>query len=132
MNPSPVLTLAGRVHAVIARHVDALPALPEERDPDTGRVTRPARPARDGYDTTDVTILTPEGGFCTAVLSEQALADLGGELPSAGDSVDYAVRPFVKWTKYGERSASSVGFSVAGDVTIARRQSTRRPVSAAS
>jgi hypothetical protein len=130
-NPAPILTLSGRVHAVTDRTVEALPARDAERD-DNGNVTRPAYPARDGYDVTDVTILTADGGFCTVVLLPDALTALGGEIPAPGTEVEYAVRCFVSWQRNGARSFSRVGFSVAGDVTAARRASGRRPALAAT
>jgi hypothetical protein len=130
-NPAPVLTLSGRVHSVTRREVPALDALPEVRD-ESGRVTQAARQGRAAYETTDVTVLTDEGGFVTAVLSDQDLSALGGELPSEGAHLEFACRPFVKWTRYGERSASSVGLSIAGDLTAKRRASGRRLQAAAS
>lgn len=92
-----------------------------ERTDDEGRVLARAVEARPGYFTTDVVILTDGGGFATVVLSDEAAAALGGELPNPGDEISYAVRPFTKWTRYGSRTVAGVGLSVAGDVTAERR-----------
>jgi len=132
-NPAPILTVAGRVHSVVPRTVEAAPERPAEHDPETGRVTRAALPARDGYEVVDVTVLTAEGGFATVSILPDALHELGGEIPEAGADVDYAVRCFVSWQRAGSRSFSRVGFSVAGDVTAKRKNSGRRvsPVASA-
>lgn len=130
--PSPILSAAGRVYGVVNREVEAAAARPEERDPETGRVVRPALPARDGYPVTDVTILTEEGGFCTVSLLPAALEALGGQIPSAGEEVSYAVRPYVRWERSGGRPFPRVGYSVAGDVQAKRNAGGRRLAAAAS
>lgn len=132
-NPAPILTLAGRCHAVTVRPVAAAPAREATYD-DDGRMVTPAYPARDGYDVVDVTVLTSEGGFATASILPPEMEALGGEMPDPGTEVDFAVRPFVLWQKAGARSYSRVGLSVSGDLTAKRRNSGRRvsPVAASA
>lgn len=135
MNPSPILTIAGRCHAVTPRKVEPVAARPAERDPETGRIISEAVEAREGYDVLDVTVLTYDGGFCTVALLPVALSDLGGEVPAPGSEVEFAVRPFVKWEGRPGSKRPYIRFSVAGDVTAKRRSegsSGRRAAAAAS
>jgi hypothetical protein len=121
-NPAPILNVSGRVHAVLDRVVEPMPARPEERDPDTGQLVREAYPAREGYTVVDVTVLTAEGGFSTVSILPAALEHTGGETPKPGDELDnYPVRPFVSWQRRGSRSFPTVGLSLAGDVLAARK-----------
>lgn len=119
-NPAPILTAAGKVHAVVPRHVEAVQARPEERD-EQGNLLRRAVEAREGYDTTDVTILTPDGGFVTIVYGDDAVKANDGLIPNRGDDVEWPVRPFVKWQRSGVRPYPVVGLSVAADVLTARK-----------
>lgn len=132
-NPSPILTIAGRVHAVVTRAVEPAEARPEQRD-EQGNFLRAAMPARDGYDVLDVTILTEHGGFATVSFLPAALEAMGGELPQAHSEVSYPVRPFVSWKRTGQRSYSVVGLSVAGDVAahLAAKSDTGRRSSVVS
>lgn len=132
-NPAPVLNMTGRVHSVLERTVPPVLARDAVRD-EHGNVTQRAVEARDGYDVHDVTLLTEDGGFATAVLMPEALVHLEGELPTPGTETNLAVRPYVAWQRTGSRSFPRVGFSIAGDVMIARSKTTSAPrsVSAAS
>jgi len=123
-NPAPILTLAGKVHAVDLRDVPAAEAREARYDEETGRQIAPAYPARDAYQVVDVTVLTDEGGFATAMLMPDSAKALNGELPSSGDVISWPVRPFVSWQRSGSRSFNRVGLSVAGDVLADRKSKT--------
>lgn len=120
-NPSPILTVSGRAHAVVAREVAPVAARPEERDPETGRLVREAQPAREGYSVQDVTVLTDQGGFATVSLLPQALMALGGSIPTPGEDVSFPVRPYIKWAGRAPRKYPTVGLSVAADALPAAK-----------
>lgn len=126
MNPAPVLRLRGRVHSdPVANPVPTSPAVDEQRDPESGRVTRQARPERPGYDKWDVPVLTEGGGFVTMIIREEALAKLSGEMPcAAGDVVDLPVYGYVAYRGEPGRRFPVPGYSLAADVLLAERAST--------
>lgn len=115
-NPAPVVSLVGTVHSATKRDVKAQLASDAVRDPETGRVVVPAREAREAYSVHDVLILTEAGGFANLILGSQALAVLEGRAPERGDSIDWPVRPFIKWAGQPGRKFPTVEFSVAGEV----------------
>ncbi len=122
-NIAPILWIKGRIRRVTTREVPAAPALPEQRDPETGFMTREARPARPGYSVMDAVVDTEPGGLVTVVFREEAIAEAEGFIPTDGDAVEIPVRCYDNWQGSPGRRYRTNGYSFAGSVYAATAKS---------